>query len=377
MISWAGLIRASGGRAEEPGHPTSGQQVLAGMCPPALAAWRVDGAGQCCLSRPAPCAPVHTVTSVSTPQAPHPTASPQSGIWGESAVGTGDKPALTERPSEAGRAGPRSRACECRRRVSLCTSTRPSPAGQVAPTWGFPGGRVGLPAGSSCWLRTPHPTPTPGVCAGRSSRPAGDSDSDGDASCEPTRCPASRGLLRFPGPAGAAPPTSRAAPGGQGQEAVGAPHIKVAKVWRSRVRLRPCRQTHPVSGVLVPGWSPRTPAGLAGTGGCREATLSGPSGPVFQMSLWHLPAGKAAFGKSRQVTLFSVVKGGLSGLDLAAGRCRPGAGPAGLGPFPDPVSFTPACASGGGPGPAALSAVRPRLPGKLASEGRCSRLARQ
>lgn len=44
VISWAGLNRASRGRAEEPGDLTSGQQVLAGMCPSALAVWWVDGA---------------------------------------------------------------------------------------------------------------------------------------------------------------------------------------------------------------------------------------------------------------------------------------------------------------------------------------------
>lgn len=44
VIFWAGLNSASRGRAEEPGDLTAGQQVLAGMCPSALAVWWVDGA---------------------------------------------------------------------------------------------------------------------------------------------------------------------------------------------------------------------------------------------------------------------------------------------------------------------------------------------
>lgn len=72
---------------------------------------------------------------------------------------------------------------------------------------------VRLPAGSSCWL--PHPRhPRASVLGGACAQLG-----DGDASCEPARCPSSRCLLGFhdDGTAGAAPPPSRAVRGGQGQ----------------------------------------------------------------------------------------------------------------------------------------------------------------
>lgn len=146
-----------------------------------------------------------------------PTSSPQRGIWSKSTVGTGAKPALTGSPSEVERVPVQEAGVTLRIDVAL-------PGWPGGSDVGFPrGGGVGaagvrLPAGSSCWL--PHPRhPRASVLGGACAQLG-----DGDASCEPARCPSSRCLIGFhdDGTAGAAPPPSRAARGGQGQEAVAA-----------------------------------------------------------------------------------------------------------------------------------------------------------
>lgn len=189
---WGPSVRAAGAHGDVPfgtGHPVGGQ-----------------GPGQCCPSRPAPCAPVPTVASACAPPGPRPHLR-RRGVNPRRLASPRGR--VRSQPWLRGPPRPRPRACQRTRPVSLCTSTWPSPVGQVAPTWGVPGGGRGLPArgalparpGCLCWeeLAPSWVTGTPAVTP-------------------PDALPhvASLGFQEDDGTAGAVPP---AACGGQGREA--------------------------------------------------------------------------------------------------------------------------------------------------------------